>query len=156
MNQQNMGAFITQQRKEQQLTQQELADILHLTDKAISKWETGRSYPDIALLLPLSKALNVRITELLNGRKMTTNELIEIKLSIEQLLQLSTLKKKEKTKQLNFLFLWGLVFIVLSILNLQFSFIPISNAHIEQGLTGACFGLGIGFECVAFYYNIKH
>lgn len=157
MNQQNIGAFIAQQRKEQNLTQQELANRLHLTDKAISKWETGRCYPDISLLYPLANELKISINELLNGKKMTTEDFVENKTSIHQLLKLSNHEKNKKAQHLNLLFILGFLFVLFTIFNLQFSIFSsmISNSHLAQGFSGVIFGLGIAFECFAFYFNNK-
>ena len=63
------GAFVAQLRKERGLTQRELADRLHVTDKAVSKWETGKGFPDLKLLEPLAQALNVSLVELLQGER---------------------------------------------------------------------------------------
>ena len=63
-------------RKERNMTQEELANKLGVTEKAISRWETGRGTPDISLLVPLSKELEVEVSELLNGeenRNITKN-----------------------------------------------------------------------------------
>ena len=73
MDKEKIGAFITILRKEQNLTQKQLADKICLTDKAISKWERGISYPDIAMLEPLAEALHVSILELLKGERMEKN-----------------------------------------------------------------------------------
>ena len=67
MNQYITGAMIKRLREERRMTQQQLAEKMHVSDKAISKWETGRGYPDISLLEPLSKALGVSIIELFSG-----------------------------------------------------------------------------------------
>jgi transcriptional regulator with XRE-family HTH domain len=64
-----MAHFISQTRKEQGLTQKELAEKLGVTDKAVSKWERGLSCPDISLLMDLSDALGVTVSELLQGEK---------------------------------------------------------------------------------------
>ena len=56
LDKQQLGAFIAENRKRQGLTQQQLAQILHITDKAVSKWERGLSYPDVTLLQPLAAA----------------------------------------------------------------------------------------------------
>ena len=61
------GSFIAKKRKERNLSQRELAEYLHITDKAISKWERGLSFPDITVLIPLSEALNVSLYDLLTG-----------------------------------------------------------------------------------------
>lgn len=67
MNAQNIGSFIKELRKEKGLTQKELAEKLNCTDKAISRWETGRGIPEISFLLPLSEILGVSVNEILSG-----------------------------------------------------------------------------------------
>lgn len=59
------GSFVAQLRRERGLTQRELAERLFISDKAVSKWETGSSIPDTALLIPLAEELGVSVTELL-------------------------------------------------------------------------------------------
>ena len=61
------GAAIRRLREKKQLTQEELAERLHVSGKAVSKWETGRGYPDISLLEPLAGALDISVIELLSG-----------------------------------------------------------------------------------------
>lgn len=67
MNQYVTGAVIKQLREKKQLTQAELAERLQVSDKTISKWETGKGYPDITLLEPIAQAFDVSITELISG-----------------------------------------------------------------------------------------
>ena len=59
------GAFVAELRREKGYTQKEVARRLFLSDKAVSKWETGASIPDTALLIPLAELLGVSVTELL-------------------------------------------------------------------------------------------
>ena len=61
------GALIRRLREKQKLTQQQLAEALCVSDKTISKWETGRGYPDVTLLQPLASALGVSVIELFAG-----------------------------------------------------------------------------------------
>ena len=61
------GGLIARRRKEKNWSQGELTERLHVTDKAVSRWETGRGLPDITLLEPLAGALSVSVTELLSG-----------------------------------------------------------------------------------------
>ena len=65
MTKELLGTFIAQQRRAMELTQKDLAERLHVTDKAVSKWERGLSYPDVTLLEPLAKELNLEVGELL-------------------------------------------------------------------------------------------
>ena len=69
MDNEKMGTFIAELRKEKGLTQRELAAKLNITDKAVSKWERGLSLPDIALLAPLAQELGVSVGELLDGER---------------------------------------------------------------------------------------
>lgn len=70
MDQIRIGRFIAECRKNAELTQAQLAERLHVTDKAVSKWETGRSMPDAAIMLELCAALNITVNELLCGERM--------------------------------------------------------------------------------------
>ncbi|MBR5303172.1 MAG: helix-turn-helix domain-containing protein [Clostridia bacterium] len=68
MNQYVTGAMIRQLREKQNMTQADLAERLHVSDKAISKWENAKGYPDISLLEPISKIFGVSVAELLSGK----------------------------------------------------------------------------------------
>ncbi|HHY90869.1 MAG TPA: helix-turn-helix domain-containing protein [Clostridiales bacterium] len=67
MNQYVTGAFIKKLREEKKMTQAELAESLGVSDKTISKWETGKGYPDITLIEPIAKTLGVSVVELFSG-----------------------------------------------------------------------------------------
>ena len=67
MNQYVTGAIIRELREKRQLTQADLAGALMVSDKTVSKWETGRGYPDITLLEPIAGAFGISVTELLSG-----------------------------------------------------------------------------------------
>ncbi len=70
MDNKTTGAFISARRRELSLNQKQLAEKLGVTDKAVSKWETGRSAPDISLLEPLARELGVSVVEILQGEKV--------------------------------------------------------------------------------------
>lgn len=71
MNSYVTGSFIKKLREDKGLTQSMLAERLNVSDKAVSKWETGKGYPDITLLEPLARALDVSVVELLSGNDIT-------------------------------------------------------------------------------------
>lgn len=70
MDQIKTGRFIALMRKEKGLTQKELADKLCISDKTVSKWETGRGMPEVSLMLPLCESLGINVNELLTGAKV--------------------------------------------------------------------------------------
>ena len=71
MDQMKIGKFIAQKRKEQNITQAQLAEKLLITDKAISKWERGIAMPDSSIMLELCDILKISVKELLLGEKIS-------------------------------------------------------------------------------------
>lgn len=127
MDKEKLGAFVQMLRKEQQMTQKELADKLCITDKAVLKWERGLSYPDISMLEPLSDALQVSVLELLQGERMPAEEPIpieQVRQVLDDSLQLSDKEMHRKhviSKSIIILIcvvLLLLVSIILNIMNL--------------------------------------
>lgn len=74
MNQEKIGKFIAELRKEKNMTQVELSNKLGITDRAISKWENGRGMPDLSFLKPLCEILDISINELLSGERLNKKE----------------------------------------------------------------------------------
>jgi len=70
MDQEKIGKFIAEIRKEKNLTQEQLAEKLGVTDRAISKWENGRGMPDLSLMKPLCNELGITINDLLSGERI--------------------------------------------------------------------------------------
>ena len=96
----SVGKFISELRKEKSLTQKQLAEKLGVTDKAVSRWETGKGYPDIETLLSLSEVLDVSLNELLSAKRL---EKEKIEIAAEENLTVAykdvrVLTKKNKTK----------------------------------------------------------
>ncbi|MBQ8572260.1 MAG: helix-turn-helix transcriptional regulator, partial [Ruminococcus sp.] len=71
MDQIKIGKFISKCRKEKNLTQMQLAEKLGITDRAISKWETGKSLPDSSIMLELCEMLGITVNDLLSGEVVT-------------------------------------------------------------------------------------
>lgn len=71
MDQIKIGEFIAEERKRMGYTQRQLADMLGISDKTISKWERGNGFPDVSLLLPLCQELEISVNELLAGERVS-------------------------------------------------------------------------------------
>ena len=69
MTKEQLGTFIAENRRDRGLTQRDLAERLHITDKAVSKWERGLSYPDVTLLEPLAEVFGLGVEELVACEK---------------------------------------------------------------------------------------
>lgn len=74
MNQEKIGKFILECRKEKKLTQTELAEKLGVTDKSVSNWENGRNMPDLSLFKPLCEILDISINDLISGEKISKDK----------------------------------------------------------------------------------
>ena len=97
MDQVKIGTFISICRKKQNLTQAELAEKLGITDRAVSKWETGRSLPDSSIMLDLCSILKISVNDLLSGEVVRMNE---INKKQEQMIIELVKEKQEADKRL--------------------------------------------------------
>ena len=139
MDNEKIGRFITEQRKSHELTQKELAEKLNVTDKAVSKWERGLSYPDISLLLPLSDTLGVSVNELLNGEKSAdTEDKEEAKTAIENVLQYADKAVKTQTRSVRKRSAMAIVVAMFLVAGAGLMFYPVFarrwNARIQHGI----------------------
>lgn len=74
MNQIAIGRFIAEIRKQQNMTQRQLADALSISDKTVSKWECGKGLPEISLMMPLCEALQITVNDLLTGERVSEDD----------------------------------------------------------------------------------
>ena len=105
MDQVKIGKFIAERRKQQNLTQSQLAEKLNITDKAISKWETGNSMPDTSIMIELCDILKISVYELLKGEKTMENNQNNEQLLLEMAKEI---EKKNKT-------IWTTMWIIMSV-----------------------------------------
>ena len=160
MDQLKIGKFIAEKRKEQGLTQMQLAEKLNVTDRAVSKWENGKAMPDSAVMLPLCDALLISVNDLLHGEVVTVDNYNKEseKLLIEMIKQ-----KEESDKHLLSLEILIGTFSIIILLGFTFtaSFFQMEDwLRIVFIIAGFVIGLiGIGFalriEQTAGYYECK-
>ena len=110
MNQLATGRFIAKKRKEQNLTQEQLAEKLGVSNKTISKWETGKCMPDYSVIKDLCEELEITVTELVDGEEMEEKSVRTF--DEEQIMDLLK-RTQELEKQKNLLY--GILLIVMGI-----------------------------------------
>lgn len=115
MDSKKTGDFIRKQRLKCNLTQKDLAQKLGCTDKAVSRWETGKGIPDVSFLIPLSNNLNVSVNEILIGEKIEKEQQIE---KYEQIIVDTISESKNKISRLNIVIY--ILFIVIEIFSIYF------------------------------------
>ena len=117
MNQEKIGKFIAECRKNKKLTQQDLAEKLNVSDRTIGNWENGRNMPDLSLFKPLCDELDITINELLSGEKIK-KEVYQEKFeeNIINTIDYSSKKIKEKSKIISIiLIVLGILITIISI-----------------------------------------
>jgi len=143
------GAFVAELRKEKGITQKELAEKLAISDKAISKWETGNSIPDVAILVPLAEELDVSVTELLECRKIEQAENMDTTQTdvlVKKVIELSEEERQEKKKKNRLIYGVSVLISVCELIGIYqlYSLGMLSGAeHLSPVLI--CSGLSIGF-----------
>ena len=106
MEKAQFGSFVAENRKSLGLTQKDLAEKLHVTDKAVSKWERGLSYPDVTLLEPLGKVFGLGVTELVACRRESGREAQEVR----SLLEISGENvRRERTRRIHWTVVLGIL-----------------------------------------------
>lgn len=162
MDQIKIGKFIAEQRKKQALTQAQLAERLNITDRAVSKWETGRAMPDSSIMLLLCEELKITVNDLLHGEviKMENyNKEME-----KQLIEMIK-EKEQKDKQLLTLewVIGVLSVLVLLIPIIIAAYLPIEQEWVRMVIVFSgfipCFAgffFALKIEQVAGYYKCKH
>jgi transcriptional regulator with XRE-family HTH domain len=152
MDNEKVGQFILELRRSNQMTQKELAEKLNISDKAISKWERGLSYPDIALLSPLSDILGVTITELLNGQR-AGHEAMNMEASVVSALEYGGKAAKRKIKLTHNI--WAAAFSIVMFIGIMVC--TICDIAISGTLTWSLIPISsIIFAWISFYPVIKY
>ena len=136
-----MSTFIREQRAVLGLTQQQLAEQLHVTNKAVSRWETGNAYPDIALLDDLAAALSVSVEELCRGEKLALPSADTNVLLGDVISEVKQQKKDRAAKWIRILCLSTFSVILLAFLFFAGAFFFIHN---EVNIEEALFALALG------------
>lgn len=131
------GSFIAQKRKEKSMTQQDLADKVYVSAQAVSKWERGKSLPDITLLMPLANILDVSLVSLLEGKEEVdpkAEDLLEKMVGINEDVKVN--KGKINKKRL------GILLIILAAVCLEYLILYKKfNLEIENFLTPGILGV---------------
>ena len=147
MNQQATGKFIAQKRKEKNLTQEQLAEKLGVSNKTISKWETGKCMPDYAVVKSLCEELEITVAELMDGEM--AQERSTRTYDDEQIMELlKRTQELEKQKNLRY----GIILIVMGIA-LQALSHTFGGTAVQDFFSGLLLGISIG-EMLAGVYVV--
>ena len=147
MDLERTGRFIAEKRKEKHLTQKQLAEKLHVTDRAVSKWETGRSFPDVNLLEDLCRELEISVSDLLAGKQLEEKE---YRKEMEHMLTASISSSQ--------LYGFQIVLYLLQFTALLLFYLPFFGSDLLPAVTGktlVCWGCSLLLLGSAFYLDRK-
>ena len=158
MNQEKIGKFISELRKKKNMTQEQLAEKLGVSNKSISRWENGKTMPDYSLLKDICTELDTNINELMSGEKID-NENYIIKAEENLFLQKKRLDKMHKILNKLTSFLSNVIFILLIVrILIRYLSIEILNIAFLKNLSNILFfictiGLVMSFILEVFIYE---
>ena len=148
MDQVKIGKFIALKRKEQNITQAQLAEMLSITDRAVSKWETGKAMPDSSIMIKLCEILKISVNDLLVGESLNA----ENKHENEKLL-IEMVSNKEKTDK-NMLTAEVYIGVFASIILLLFILIA-ALVDLKEWIRVVIIFIGLIIACVGYAFALK-
>lgn len=154
MNQEIIGKFISTCRKDKGLTQMQLAEKLNISNRAVSKWETGKSIPDVSIMLELCEILGITVNELLSGERITTMEKYQKKAE-QNMVDLQGKKEQAQKSLFRVNLIWLVIAILLMPVHLAINYYFPDNHG--TGIGGLIILIGFVMFVVYFfrYYEIK-
>jgi len=148
MNQFETGAFIARKRKEKNLTQEGLAEKIGVSNKTVSKWETGRCMPDYSVIQQLCKELHVTLAELMNAEEAAPDSLC---IYDEQILDLLRRTQNLENQRVS---LYGVILLVMGIALAALS-CSIGGSALKDFFSGLMIGLSVGEMLAGIYIIAK-
>lgn len=129
MDQVKIGKFIAQMRKSKNLTQEQMAQMLGVSNKTVSRWETGKNPPDASLFNPICDLLGISLTEFFNGEKIEENQILEKAESSIVTTVVSSVQRERRltNKIVTTVIIFVLIIIVFAVSSLNFFYSNIQN-----------------------------
>ena len=140
MNQEKIGNFLKQLRKEKNLTQEQLAEQFNVSRRTVSRWETGNNMPDLGLLIEMSDYYEVSLRELLDGERKSEKMNKELEETVLKVADYSNDEKQRLLHRMHYLLIIGFIGFMISMI------IEVMNfGHISPYQEISDFGLGLAF-----------
>ncbi len=140
MDLQKIGTFLKTLRKEQNLTQEQLAETLNVSRRTVSRWETGSNMPDLDLLMEMADLYQVDLRELLNGERKKESMDTELK---ETVLQVAEYSNEEKQRSARIIRVYFIVGILALIINAILNMMEMKDSFMTGFLKGGTFALAL-------------
>ncbi len=149
MNQIKIGNFIKELRKEQKLTQEQLAEKFGVARRTVSRWETGSNMPDLDILIEMADFFDVDLREILDGERRSEKMNQQLKETVLKVAEYSNEEKKRSTRVVLIYFVLGIIALVS---NLAMEFVELPDSFLVGFLEGSTISLAIGAMIMGILY----
>lgn len=151
MDQKNVGSFLRELRKEKQLTQEQLAERFGVTNRSVSRWETGSNMPDLSILVELADFYDVDIRDIIDGERKGEDMNKEEKERLQLVADYAETEKNTLLMRLRIFSIVGLVSLIAGLTMMVIS--RDNNLPVYDYLMGTLMGVAIGALLVAVFYS---
>lgn len=149
-----MGVFLKELRKEKGITQEQFGEIMGVSSRTVSRWETGSNAPDLAVLIEISEYYNVDLKEILYGERKSEDMNSDSKETLVKVAEYVDSEKRAKSSRINKYFIAAFACITVVVLNRQFEILSyVFRENADDFVAGALSGLSLLFIFVACYDN---
>lgn len=138
----SIGSFLKELRKEKGLTQEQFAEIMYVSNRTVSRWETGRNAPDLDILIKISEYYDVSLSEILEGKRKGENMNNEMKENILKVADYSNEEKIKILKRMHILFIVGLCTFLIYFATLIYE--PENPSNLFELIRGLSLGISFG------------
>lgn len=149
MDQQKIGRFLKDLRKEKNLTQEQLAERFQISRRTVSRWETGSNLPDLDILIEMADYYDVDLRELLDGERKSEKMNKELEETVLKVADYSNEEKQKLTKRMHWLFIGGVIAAVIYV-------VLVFTDHSNNFLGGMCLGITFGMMIVGVIMTSKY
>lgn len=149
MDQQKIGRFLKDLRKEKNLTQEQLAERFQISRRTVSRWETGSNLPDLDILIEMADYYDVDLRELLDGERKSEKMNKELEETVLKVADYSNEEKQKLTKHMHWLFIGGFIAAAIYV-------VLVFTDHSNNFLGGMCLGITFGMMIVGVIMTSKY
>lgn len=150
MDQQRIGNFLRELRKAKGHTQEEFAEIMRVSNRTVSRWETGSNMPDISILVEIADYYDVDIRELLDGERRSEKMDKEVK---ETALKVADYNNEERKKLMKKLHVFSLIGVVSFLVFLVLEALGFADSGVTEDIASLCGGFSFGILLVTAVYT---
>ena len=150
MDLQKIGLFLKELRKEQKLTQEQLAEKFNVSRRTVSRWENGNNLPDLDILIDMSDFYQVDLREILDGERKNEQMNEEMKETVLQVAEYSNAEKQRATKTVRIYFVIGILALII---NAIINMMETGDTFWIGFLKGATFALALGAMVFGILYT---